>query len=412
MSIEGKGFKQLTSAAEALKKIMCFVKEKKAEEISVKASVGRIAAENINSPIDRPPEDRSAFDGYAVISSDLRKASPEKPVKLRVVGTLHGGEKFQGEVRHGEAVQIMTGAAMPPNTDAVLMYEEVEGGKGYIRVFSSCSKWRNVSRKGEDVKKGETLLRKGERIDVFKASMLASLGIDKVKVVSKPSLSIIVTGSELVSPGLRLPPGKIYESNTVLLSSLAEAYNCEISKLYVTGDVKGEISEKLKESLLVGSDLVIVTGGMSAGRKDYSYRVIEEMGKILFHGVTLRPGTPCLGALINGKIVLGFPGSPAACSIAFIYFAVPLIEKMLGSKLQTVIKAKMKKSHPSTLGRMNALRVKLGLEGNCLYAYPLRIKGSNIISSLMKAEGLVFIDENKEGVEEGEVVDVYLFPLQ
>ncbi len=407
--LEGEGFKHLTPASEALKRILKEVKPLEVEEIEVIHSVGRVSSQKIVSQINKPNTNKAMMDGYGVSFEDIKNASIQSPIKLRVKGLIHAEEIFRGKIKRGEAVQVMTGATLPENIDTVLKYEEVEKEGCFIKVFQPVSKWGNVSRVGEDIKKGDVVLEKGERVTIATASLLSSLGIGKIKVSKKPKVAVLVTGSELVSPDRGLKPGKIFESNTTLLSNLAKFYGCIVEKAEVVPDDLNEIKRKIRSNLKC--DLIITSGGMSAGRRDHTHKAIEELGRILFHGVTIRPGTPSLGAVINKKVVLGLPGSPAACLIAFIYFAIPIISKMTCNKAkEEALEAEMISNYPSRLGRMDALRVKLKNVKGKIYAEPIRIKGASLLSSIKKADGIVFIPEKKEGLEKGEIVKVHPIP--
>ncbi len=403
-----KGFRETISPLKALKIIELNVKQLDTEKISVYSSINRVLAENVRSPIDSPPFNRALMDGFAVRSSDVSKATHENPVILRITNTCYAGEKALHPVERGEAVKIMTGSVLPENSDSVIELEEVEEEEGYIKVFKPVRAKYNVGLQGEDFKKGSLIGGKGEIITPLLCAAMSSVGIKTVKVSKRPRVSILVTGSELLNPGEKLQPGKIYDSNTALLKGLAVEYGCEIRFMERRKDEK----EGIRGFIIKASektDLLIISGGMSAGEKDFLPEILEEEGKIFFHGVSMRPGKPTLLGEINSTVVLGLPGSPAACLFSFLYFGRKIISQLTGWKMKKrIVRAVLTKDVPSKFGTLDFLRVKLKRKPVGLFAEPVRLKGSSLISSFLKSDGIVYIGEDKEGLNKGEIVDVEL----
>lgn len=412
MAIIGLGFKTLITVQDALSKIKENIKYriKEVEEVSLLSSLGRISAEEIKASMDIPPFNRAAMDGYAALSDDIRGASPNNPAILKIIGKIEAGEIKQIKLNSGEAVEIATGARIPEEADVVIPYEEARRINNYIEVYKSLPKWKNISRKGEDLKRGETILPKNRVIRAWDIGVLASLNITKVKVYRKPRIGILSTGSELIELGEKIKPGKIVNSTKWMLAALIIENGAKYVDLGNIQDDIEKIGNKIREAIR-NLDIIITTGGTSVGRKDYTVKAVEKLGaKIIFHGVSIKPGKPTGIAVYEGKPIAMLSGFPVAALVGFEIFVKPIIEIICGVKFTPPpkIKAKITRRIASTPGIRDFLRVKIVEKNGEHYAEPLKLTGSGILSTVTKANGIIVIPEEVEGLEEGEEVEVVL----
>ncbi len=404
--VRGIGFKTRTNVDEAIKSLISKIKPLKTEVINIYQSYGRVLAEDITSPIDVPPFDRAAMDGFAVRAEDTFGASLSNPMLLRVTGAVDIGEKPSMTVGEGEAVKIVTGAPLPKGANAVLMLEHANLRGEFVEVLKSLTPFKNVSRKGEDIKKGEIILKKGEILQPQDVGVIASLGYGDVKVFKRPKVAVISTGNELIEVGAPLEYGKIYNSNNPMVFAALLENGFEPISLGIAKDDEDEIEKKLIKGLEL--DAVIFTGGTSVGEKDLVPKIVEKYGEIIFHGVSMKPGMPTGAAVIEGKPILMLPGSPAAALLSFYTFAIPALYGLMRvrliarkwSRVRGIVQSRI----PSEVGVRTNARV-LWDNGKI---YPIRTSGSGILSSLVRANALLVISEEKEGYEEGEEVEVTL----
>nr|MDO8044884.1 molybdopterin molybdotransferase MoeA [Candidatus Baldrarchaeota archaeon] len=417
--IRAKGFKKLVTVNQALERFLGKIDKTPcpAEEVSVYNVFGRVLAEDVYSEVDVPPFDRAAMDGYAVKAADTQGASLNSPVIFRVVGEAYAGKGFKGEVKEHEAVKISTGAPMPKGADAVVMIEYTRRVNGSIEVYKSVSPGENVSEQGEDIKKGEKILSQGKVLTPFDASLLVSLKVLKVKVRKKPVVALIACGEELINPLNAKSPSdlsdKIIETNRTAFKGLTLKFGGVPLDLGIVGDDEKEIGERIRAGL-EKADIVVISGGTSVGEKDLVPKVVQELGEpgIVVHGVAISPGKPVALASIDGKPVVCLPGYPVAAIIDFILFVRPLIELKLGIKEKRIVptvKAILASRVASKTGTRHYVRVRLEEKNDKLYAYPIRISGSGILSSLVKSDGLLIVPEDIEGYEKGEEVEIIPF---
>jgi len=403
-----KGFTKLVPIDDALETFFGLLKPKRlpAERLSLHEALGRVAAKDLTAQKDVPPFNRSAVDGYAVRAKDTVNASVFNPKTLRLTRSV--------EVGTGEAKPIWTGNQLPKGADAVAMLEHTKRVDGEIEVFKAVTPGENVSRKGEDVRRGEVAVRSGTRLKPQHLGLLASLGYTHVPVVKKPRVAVLATGDELVELGKPLGDGQVTESNRLIISGLCTELGAEPISLGISRDDVEEIREKIREGL-EKADVVVTTGGTSVGHKDLVPQAINGMGSpgMVVHGVAMQPGMPTGLAVLGGKPVFVLSGNPVAAMIGFEVFVRPLILEMLGVKdeLRPRLKARLTRRVSGSLGKRVFLRVLVSeVEGEFL-AEPVRVRGSGIITTMTKANGYVVIPESREGLEEGEVVTVHLFDV-
>ncbi len=400
-------FKRLISAEDALKILLEHAKPiEDIEEVDILAALGRVLAEDMLAPIDIPPFDRAAEDGYAVRAEDTFGASRVHPKKLKIIGKILAGETPNIKVEPNTAVEIATGAVLPEGANAVVRVEDTELDENgeFVIIYTAVHPGFDVSKRGEDIKKGQILLKRGTLLKPAQIGALAAVGINRVKVFRRPRIAIIPTGDELIEPGKDLQPGKIYDVNTYTLSAIA----IENGALPVMVERIPDDLEDLRNALdraLDIADLIVFSGGSSVGVRDFLIDIFEERGEVLFHGVKIKPGKPTLAAIINEKLVLGFPGYPTSCLSNAYYFLVPLIRKLarLPEKRWRIVKGRMAHRITSTLGRMQILPVRIN--GDLVES---AFKESGAITSMSNAEGLIYIPEDVDLLERGDIVDVYI----
>lgn len=414
--VKMRGFIEQTMAEDALRKYLKEVNIKvlQPEEIQITDALGRTLAEDVKAEMDVPNFDRSAMDGYAVKSDDTFGASTTNPIVIDVIGTSKIGHVPSIGVGRLQAARIATGAPLPKGADSVVMLEYTEMiGEDKIEIYRPTTPGYNVSQRGEDVKRDERVLRKGTILQPQDIGILAAIGMVRVKVVRKPRVAILSTGNELIEPGEKVDIGKTVDANRFVLISSVKDLGGEPLNLGIAKDEVKEIRSKISK-VLATTDLVLVIGGTSVGEGDLVPEVVNSLGKpgIIVHGISMRPGKPTALAAVAGKPVILLPGHPVAAMISFSTFVKKIIERMLGTTIVKtrgqVISARMTRRVPSSPGIRDFVRVILEKTDMGYVAKPVRTKGAGIISSMVRANGLVVITEEREGVEEGEEVEVTL----
>ena len=375
------------------------------EAVPLSECIGRILSDDICSEENIPAFDRSTVDGFAVKSSDTYGSSESIPAQLSIVGEILMGEEARLTLSDGECVRISTGGMLPVGADAVVMVEDTDCSfDGFCLAFKSASPFQNVIRKGDDLKDGQLILKKGTILSSKHIGVLAALGISEVKVSKKIRVGIISTGDELVPIEEKLVAGKIRDINTHLLQSLVTEMGCACEIYGIIGDNFERIYDTVKKAT-EDNDIVLISGGSSAGVKDMTVKVISELGRVDFHGIALKPGKPTIYGTVNGKAVLGLPGNPAAAFYVTLLTVKPLVEKLYGTERnEKTVCAKISRNISSNHGREEVLSVKLS--GGT--AHPVYAK-STFVGSLSESDGYIIIDRNSEGLKENEEVTVYLF---
>jgi len=366
-------------AKEIIKNLFDDVYKRESELIPVNNSYERVLSEDIISEIDLPPFDRTIMDGYAIIAEDCFGASEDNPKVLKCIDSIEAGSFSDKILKHGECIEISTGAAIPKGADAIAMVEYSENldeeetitendkkeektdetpKKSHPRkvaILKSVPPSQDISKKGSDIKKGETLLKKGDILSSVKVGVLSAQGFQKVKVYKKPIVSIISTGNELLHPGEKLSFGKVYDVNTTGIKGAVIGSGGETIEEGIVGDDFEKLKNKLEKAMKT-SDIVIFSGGTSAGVGDFIKHVIEEMGEVLIHGISVKPGKPTLIGKIKNKIIICLPGNPVSAMIVFYGFIAPYIRKIAGLKEKETAKRKhypLAKRVHSSKGRLH-----------------------------------------------------------
>jgi len=381
------------------------IKKLKAVVVPLHSALNRVLAEDIIARENLPRFDRSAVDGYAVRAEDTFEASQFKPKTLRITEEDGVGSK--------QAKQVWTGNPIPKGANAVVMLENTKPINGEVEVWVSITPGENISKKSEDVRKGEVAAKAGTRLKPQHLGLIAALGIAEVKVVERPKIAILATGNELVEIGGKPGEDQIFEVNRLILSALCRELDAEPVDLGIVKDDEDEILGKLKIGFEM-ADVVMTSGGTSVGISDLVPEVVNTIGKpgVIVHGVAMRPAMPSALAIVDGKPMIILSGNPVAAMIGFEVFARPLICRMLGlekEERRLTVKAKITRRVSTVLGRKTFVRVRVLQRNGEFFAEPISARGSGIISTMTKANGYVVVPENREGLEEGEAVSVYLF---
>lgn len=408
---ETKDFLRTISASQAMDLILGYEVEIQTEVISIEDAIGRILGEDIISPENLPPFPRSLVDGYAVKSKDTYGASETNPVLLEKKGTLRVGEEPKVKLGEGECMYVSTGSFIPEGAESVIMQEFTREEKGFVEVLRPVHKGENVMKEGEDLKRGDLVLKEGQKINPIHLGILSSLGITNVKVKRKIQVGILSTGDEIVSPYDPLVVGKVRDINGYLLKGLFSSLGATTLHAGIAKDDGEDLKEKLTG--LLNCDLICVSGGSSKGERDLIVDVIRDLdGKILFHGVSIRPGKPFFFAILGGKPLFGLPGHPLSMWMVAQRFVLPLFYKIQGrrEKKPEFISGKLVANVPSSYGIEEYVNVKISLSGNEVLVEPVFAK-SGMVSVLLFSNGYLVVDENLEGLEKGQNVKVFLFDL-
>ena len=325
------------------RKLMTFEEAKKAiddqfkpvflgeEEAVLLEAYNRVLNEDVVSTLDIPPFNRSTVDGYAVSAQDTFGADENQPVVLRVSGAVSVGEQPNVMLTKGEAVEIVTGAVIPEGADAVVMVEDTENEDANLMVYGSVTVNENVMKKGSDIKKGATILKRGQVLGSSEIGVLAALGLTKVKVLKIPMVAVLSTGGEVTEPGKPLPPGKIFDINAYSISTAVIESGGKPVYFGVVPDDKAALT-KVMQTAIASADMVITSGGVSVGPKDYTPQIVDSLGKpgIVVYGIAVKPGKPTTVGFIDEKPVFSLPGHPTSALLIFYLLARPLILRLAG----------------------------------------------------------------------------------
>ena len=357
-------------------------------------ALGHVTAAPVWAALSSPHFPAAAMDGVAVSAADTVGAAETSPRRLTL---------------GADAVWIDTGDAMPPDTDAVIMVEDVhDRGDGTIEIIAAAAPWQHVRPMGEDIVASELVIPQGRRLEPRDLGALAAAGHAEVDVVAPPRVAVIPTGSELVPIGRNPQPGELIEFNGLMLGALAETWGAQALRSEIVRDDFDAI-RSATEAALETSDIVVINAGSSAGREDFSARVIADLGRVFVHGVAVRPGHPVVLGVARGKPVLGIPGYPVSAALTFELFVRPLIEECLGRPAppRRVVRAVTPRQLASHAGDDEFIRVRVGRVGDRIVAAPLE-RAAGVIMSLVRADGLVTVPRFSEGVPAGAEVEVEL----
>ncbi|MFN3531312.1 MAG: gephyrin-like molybdotransferase Glp [Candidatus Brocadia sp.] len=368
-------------------------------------SLGFCLAQDVQSDIDMPPFDRSAMDGYAVIAADTAAA----PVELTVIEDIAAGHMPTKKVSHGQASKIMTGAAVPEGADAVVKFEETEdlSANNRVKILRPINSGRNISKRGEDMQVGQTVLHKGMPIRPQEIGILATIGKSRVEVFSAPTVGIISTGDELVDVGFKPSIAQIRNSNGYSLSAQARRLKAEVEILGIVTDTKEEISSIMRRGLQ--KDILILSGGVSMGEYDLVGDVMKDLNTyIYFEKVALRPGKPVIFGRKDKTFIFALPGNPVASFVTFELFIYPAIRKMMGfaNIHRTTLKASLETEILVKRKRREYRPAVLRMHDNHWLVSPVEWHGSADLLATTRANCLLIVREDAEKLSSGQLVDV------
>jgi len=378
------------------------------ETVSLAEAHGRVLSEDMTSKVDDPAFDNSAMDGWAIRIEDHRDECI-----LSVIGVSKAGSPFSGTVGEAEAVQVMTGAEIPTGANAIVMVEDStisENGKTVH--ITGPARPNYIRRKGENLQTDQLALESGTHVTPSVISLAATMGYGDLPVVARPLIAVISTGDELISPGEKLAPGQIYESNSFGICALVERMGCEAVRWSAVRDSMDSLRAALNNAS-ESCDAIITSGGVSMGEWDYVRLLMEEEGDIAFWKMQIRPGGPPIFGTWNGVPLFGLPGNPVSSHVVFIVLVTPWISSSLGYHtehglhLTKQVRVLLKSSVKGAPGKVCLRRIKVELEGDLLVASTQTHQGSGNIHSLVAHNGLTLLPPNTNG-EVGDIVDALL----
>lgn len=377
------------------------------ETIPLTDATQRIAATDIISPINVPPFDNSAMDGYGLRFSEWDGKTP-----MPIAGKSFAGQPMQGELPQGSCVRIMTGAPIPHGVDTVIMQEEAEETAQGILFTGTVKKGSNIRRAGEDIAKGSSVIPAGTLLSTAQLPLISSLGVSTVNVYRRLKVAVFSTGDELQAVGLPLAEGQIYDTNRFTVRLMLEKLNCEIIDLGVIPDSP----EKLKQTFIEAdkqADLVISSGGVSVGEADYTKQILDELGQIGFWKLAIKPGKPFAFGKLSSAWFCGLPGNPVSAALTFYQLVQPLIARLAGhsqwkapARFKVPVTTPLKKSP----GRLDFQRGVLSVDNHGqLQVATTGHQGSHVFSSFSQANCFIVLERERGRVAAGETVDVEMF---
>ncbi|MCR4891492.1 MAG: molybdopterin molybdotransferase MoeA [Lachnospiraceae bacterium] len=384
---------------------------RKTEPIFLEEGYGRVAAEEIKADIMVPSFDRSAFDGYALHSEDTEGADKEHPKVFPVLGVIQAGDRIRYELPQGKAFRIMTGAPIPQGTDLVVKHEDTEFDENSVKIFRSY-KAGNIMFAGEDVSEGMVLLREGDRLNPAQIGLLTGQGHDMIRAYKKPMISFLSTGNEVRDLSEPLDFGQIYNSSYYMLRGFLMKAGTRVRDFGIAGDETGDLSYRL-EYMLSESDMVITTGGVSAGDYDLVPDAVRSIGgEILFSRVSFKPGGAMLAAVKDGKLILGLSGNPLAAAVGLIEVGMPYIRKLCGEtdgiarKFEVILKEGFHKGSP----RRRFILGKSEFSRGQIYFHPVQHQRNSTVSSLYGCDMIGEIQGGTGPLQAGESIYAHFLP--
>ncbi len=374
-------------------------------------SQGVALSEDILAPHGIPSFDNSGVDGYAVQSQDIAQASAENSVLLENQGYIAAGDSVNQKMHSGQCMQIATGAPLPKGANSIVMKEDVEIEGSKIRFTQSIQEKENVRYLGEDIPKGDTIIKSGTVIGPAQIATLATFGFSQVPVHKVPKVSIVSTGSELIDIVGKPTDGQIRESNRFMLAGMVRQEYCKMLKITMVPDLPEVLHEAFEEALK--ADVTLICGGMSIGEKDFAKHLLNELGvEEIFWKIKFKPGKPLFFGTRGKTIVFGLPGNPASSYVLFEEFVRPALRKMMGRKVleESMVKATLEIPITKTYGRLHFMRGLLHEENGEFRVRPLKFQGSHSIGSLVSSNALIRVEANSPCIPAGN--KVFVRPLR
>ncbi|GAA0493502.1 molybdopterin molybdotransferase MoeA [Salinibacillus aidingensis] len=398
---------------DALESILSYIPKAKHEQLPLDQALGSTLSEDVKAPHPIPHFRRSGYDGYAVISQDLKDASKERPVYLKLVDDIPCGEVPGKKLESGQTARIMTGAMAPDESDSVIMLEATEQEERddgtYVKFTKPIPSVKNITSIGEETSEGEVLLREGTTINPGAMAVLSSLGYVQVPVYKKPKIAVLSTGTELLEVDEPLEPGKIRNSNTYMLAGQIQANGGEPVLIGKFPDEVGPAKAKI-QSLLEDPeiDVIVTTGGVSVGDYDIMTDIfLNWEGKTLFNKVQMRPGSVTTAGVFKDKLMFGLSGNPGACYVGFELFVKPAIERLSGREAGHVKKTAFLEQDYTKLNAFpRFVRGYFDEKDGQLWAHPVGLDMSSALLSMKDTNALIVIPPTKTGLKAGDQVDV------
>jgi molybdopterin molybdotransferase len=377
------------------------------EAVPLGEALGRALGQELTSAEDIPPFDGSAMDGFAVRAEDTAGAGPDAPVELRLVGESRAGVPATRGPGRREAVRISTGAMLPPGADAVVRVEDTAERDGVVEIHAQVSPGSEVRRGGEDIATGEQVLGPGRVLGAAELGVAASVGAAELRCRRRPALSVLVTGDELVEPGLALADGQIRNSNGIAIEALARDAGAAVMGRATVGDDYRATVEALRSAL--SADVVVTTGGVSVGPHDHVKPALAELGvEEVFWGVALRPGKPTWFGTRDGTLVFGLPGNPVSAMVTFHLFVRPALAALVGidPRARRAI-AVFDDDYEKRPGRAHVVRCRLEARDDGWHVQPTKkAQGSHVLTSMLDTEALAKLEVERADVRAGERVEI------
>ena len=376
------------------------------EVIPLTESKGRVVASAVDAPMDLPPFDASAMDGYALHANDLNQDG-----ELAVVGESRAGHVCQDPVAPGTAIRIFTGAPIPRGTSAVVIQEDVERHGDQIRFRTSLEIGENIRSRGHDIAKTQLLAKGGDRLDAYKISWLAACGVTNVTAVRRIRVALFSTGDELIDPGTPLGPGQIYDANRTALRELVSERPVEVLDLGALPDNPQAINRAL-ETAVETADVVVTSGGVSVGDADYVKDVVAQAGSLDFWKIALKPGKPLAVGRVGKALFFGLPGNPVSTIITYLLFVAPTIDRLCGMpdskpyRLPAILQGTIEHHQ----GRREYVRGIFGTNGDRVTVSPTGDQSSNRLATFANANCLIVVPEQTDNIKAGSIVDIVLLP--
>ena len=378
------------------------------ETVTVRNASGRILAQDLVATHDIPPHDNSAMDGYAIHFDDL---DPHKATLLTRGPRIAAGHPYVGAIARGQAAEIFTGAPIPVGSDTVVMAEDVREDGARIAIPAGIVRGAHIRRAGEDVRRGETVLRAGLRLRAQDIGMIASLGHSTVAVYRRLRVAVFSTGDEVREPGEALAPGAIFDINRYTLMALLERLGCAVTDLGILPDREAVIRQAVGRASET-HDLILTSGGVSVGEEDHVKAAVETLGSLHVWRLAIKPGRPIALGQVGRVPFVGLPGNPVAAMVTFLRIVRPLILKLAGAanRQPAMFRVRAAFEHRKKTGRREWVRVSLVPDGaGGLEARKFPREGAGILSSMVASDGLAELPEDLTRLEPGTMVDVLPF---
>jgi molybdopterin molybdotransferase len=399
----------MVSIEEALKRILDSVSPLGLEKVSVLDALGRVIGEDIYAGRAIPPKDHSAMDGYALRSVDTRRTSPENPVVLDVIEDIPAGAIPKMRIEAGQAARIMTGAPLPKGADAIVRMEDTRTEADRVVILTKASKGQDIRRAGDDVRIGEKVISRGEIIRPAEVGMLASLGRSFIFTYQRPLVAIVATGDELGAIDEPPSPWKIVGSNSYSLTALVRECGGIPLQIGIAKDLREDLLAKFRAAM--GADLILSSGGVSMGDFDLIKEIMKESGnRMHFWQVAMKPGRPLAFGSLGDVPIVGLPGNPVATAVCFEQFIRPALLKMMGhaNLFRRTVRARLVEDIKKKKGMRHFIRARIRQDGEDYVVVATSEQGSDVLKSMVRANGLIILPEEATVIRKGATVKVQL----